>query len=211
MTELLAQRLVLRPWNVGNKKEAEDLFALASDPSIGPLCGWPPHESVEASAQLIETLLSADEQHAITLRATGQLLGAISLKPLKVEKLAQWETVDGGDDVNVRNVDALRDLLVGDSNANHIKELGYWLGVPYQGHGYMTEALTCLLAHAFDDLQALAVVGYHYADNDASNAVMRRCAMPIVAKVPNVEFRLISERHDELVHVLTADQWRERH
>jgi len=38
-------------------------------------------------------------------------------------------------------------------------EIGYWLGVPFWGQGYATEAVRALLDHAFDDLGYDVVAG----------------------------------------------------
>ena len=40
------ERLILRRWE---DSDAEDLFKYASDPDVGPIAGWPPHQSIEES------------------------------------------------------------------------------------------------------------------------------------------------------------------
>ena len=39
-------RLLLRRWE---DSDAEDLYKYASDPDVGPIAGWPAHQSIEES------------------------------------------------------------------------------------------------------------------------------------------------------------------
>ena len=48
MITLKTRRLLLAPWR---EEDAEALYALASDPEIGPMCGWEPHEIGRASCR----------------------------------------------------------------------------------------------------------------------------------------------------------------
>lgn len=53
-------------------------------------------------------------------------------------------------------------------------EMGYWIGKPYWGQGYATEAARAVIAHAFDtDGFAYIKVG-HFTDNRASERVIRK-------------------------------------
>ena len=61
--------------------------------------------------------------------------------------------------------------------AHHRAELGYWVGVPYWGKGYATEAARMLVAYAFDVLHLHRVYAFHFADNPASGAVLRKIGM----------------------------------
>ena len=47
---LETQRLILRKWT---EEDAESLFEYAKDPEVGPITGWPPHENVEESKNVI--------------------------------------------------------------------------------------------------------------------------------------------------------------
>ena len=73
MITLKTRRLLLAPWR---EEDAEALYALASDPEIGPMCGWEPHGSVEESREIIRDVFSAPEVCAILSRESGALLGA---------------------------------------------------------------------------------------------------------------------------------------
>ena len=44
------ERILLRYWQESN---AEALFKYASDPDVGPRAGWPAHNSVEESREII--------------------------------------------------------------------------------------------------------------------------------------------------------------
>lgn len=54
--QLTTERLILRPWV---ETDAEDLYRYAKDDRVGPIAGWPPHSSVDNSAEIIRTVFSA--------------------------------------------------------------------------------------------------------------------------------------------------------
>lgn len=54
-------------------------------------------------------------------------------------------------------------------------EIGYWLGVPFWGCGYATEAVRALIDHAFDDLQHDALTAGARVSNPASRRVLEKC------------------------------------
>ncbi len=54
-------------------------------------------------------------------------------------------------------------------------ELGYWLGVPYWGKGYATEALHAAIDYAFTDLEHAALQAGARVTNPASRRVLEKC------------------------------------
>jgi RimJ/RimL family protein N-acetyltransferase len=54
-------------------------------------------------------------------------------------------------------------------------ELGYWLGAPYWGQGYATEALHALIDYAFTDLGHDALQAGARVTNPASRRVLEKC------------------------------------
>jgi RimJ/RimL family protein N-acetyltransferase len=60
-------------------------------------------------------------------------------------------------------------------NQEQAPELGYWLGVPYWGQGYATEALHALIDYAFTDLGHDALQAGARVTNPASRRVLEKC------------------------------------
>src|SRR5712691_8771395 len=54
-------------------------------------------------------------------------------------------------------------------------DLGIWLGVPFWGHGYATEALRAVIDHAFADLGFEALQAGARVTNPASRRVLEKC------------------------------------
>ncbi|BAQ15599.1 GNAT family N-acetyltransferase [Methyloceanibacter caenitepidi] len=56
-------------------------------------------------------------------------------------------------------------------DADHA-ELGYWIGKPYWGAGYATEAVRAVIAHAFDTHGFTYIRAGHFVDNSGSQRVL---------------------------------------
>ena len=56
-------------------------------------------------------------------------------------------------------------------------EIGYWLGLPYWGRGYMTEAAHAVLGWAFESLRVHRVFAQHFTRNPASGRVLQKLGM----------------------------------
>jgi RimJ/RimL family protein N-acetyltransferase len=55
-------------------------------------------------------------------------------------------------------------------------ELGYWLGAPYWGRGFATEAMRAVIDHAFGDLHHETLQAGARVSNPASRRVLEKCA-----------------------------------
>ena len=170
---LETKRLNLRTWE---DADAAALFALARDPEVGPRAGWPPHESVPESLDIIRTVLRGWESYAIELRVddddvpAGTLVGAIALKAGKDSRFVTSPTE---------------------------YEVGYWIGRPYWGRGYTPEAMGSLIEHAARCLGATAIWAGHYTGNIQSRRVMEKCGLAYVRTDRSVPVPLLHDVRDE--------------
>jgi RimJ/RimL family protein N-acetyltransferase len=80
-------------------------------------------------------------------------------------------------------------------NSPRRMEVGYWLGRPFWGRGYATEALKGVLGWAKHDWRRNVVWAGHFADNRASGAVLVKAGFLYTGEV---EQRLCKAR-DEAV------------
>lgn len=56
-------------------------------------------------------------------------------------------------------------------------ELGYWLGAPYWGQGYATEAAREMLRYGFEDLKLNRIFASHFKHNPVSGRILRKLGM----------------------------------
>lgn len=158
--------------------DAEALYQLARDPEVGPAAGWPPHADVAESLRTIEDVLSAPETYAVVRPCDGALVGCVALR--------------FGED-SCSGLDAE-------------PELGFWVGRPYWGCGYATEAASCLVARAFADLGCDAVWCCHYDGNAQSARVQQKLGFDFVRLDPNGDTRL-GYTLPEVENVLRRERW----
>ncbi|SMC29822.1 Protein N-acetyltransferase, RimJ/RimL family [Andreprevotia lacus DSM 23236] len=59
----------------------------------------------------------------------------------------------------------------------HQAEIGFWIGAPYWGQGYATEAAQALVDHAFATLDLRRVHAWHLARNPASGRVQQKIGL----------------------------------
>ena len=138
-------RLILRPWC---EADAEALFRYASDPDVGPMAGWPPHQSVEESLNIIRTVFANDRTWAMELKTTGEPIGCIGYY------------IYGESNIEIGPADA---------------ELGYWVGRPYWNQGLCTEAVQRMIAYCMTEKGFRTLWCDHFVDNPASGRVMAKC------------------------------------
>lgn len=56
-------------------------------------------------------------------------------------------------------------------------ELGYWLGAPYWGQGYATEAAREMMRYGFEELRLHRIVASHFKHNAASGRILTKLGM----------------------------------
>lgn len=125
-------------------------FKYAQNPNIGPIAGWQPHTSTDNSREIIKNVLSADETYAVVLKQTGEAIGSIGLITSKSK-------------INTSEI------------TENECEIGYWIGEPFWGQGFIPEAVCELLRHAFEDLGFTAVWCGYFDGNEKSKRVQEKC------------------------------------
>ena len=63
------------------------------------------------------------------------------------------------------------------ADAHRHAELGYWIGVPFWGKGYATEAASAVVAFGFGTLRLHRIYAHHFAGNTASKRVLEKIGM----------------------------------
>lgn len=174
---LITDRLVLRHWQ---ETDAENLYKYAKDPDVGPIAGWNPHKNVEESLEIIKNVLSGAECYAICEKGNDIAIGSVELK--------QNEHTD-----------------ITDSNDEC--ELGYWLGKPFWGRGYMTEAATEIVRHAFEDLGMTIVWCGYYEGNSKSKRVQEKIGFIYHHTCNKVPVPVMNEIRIGHVNYITKEQW----
>ena len=66
--------------------------------------------------------------------------------------------------------------LTVDEHQQH-SELGYWLGLPYWGQGYATEAAQEMLRYGFEELHLHRIFASHFKHNPASGRILLKLGM----------------------------------
>ena len=56
-------------------------------------------------------------------------------------------------------------------------EIGYWVGVPYWGRGYATEATRAIIRYGFEERGMNRIEAMHFSRNPASGRVMQKAGM----------------------------------
>jgi RimJ/RimL family protein N-acetyltransferase len=64
----------------------------------------------------------------------------------------------------------------------HEAEIGYWIGIPFQGEGYCTEAVEALIGFGIAELGINRFYARHLKRNPASGAVLRNAGLRKIGK-----------------------------
>lgn len=142
------ERLVLRPFA---SSDAADVFRLAGDRAIADTTAAIPHPYEPWMAD--EWIVGHDEERVRGVNLTW----AVTLR-------------EGGDlvgAVSLMNVDRKTGLA----------ELGYWVGKPFWGRGFCSEAARAVVTHGFDVINLERIHAHHMSRNPPSGAVLEKIGM----------------------------------
>lgn len=89
-----------------------------------------------------------------------------------------------------------------------LAELGYWVGTPYWGHGYATEAARALVAFGFAQLELNRIQARHFVRNPSSGRVMQKLGMRFEG-ILRQAIRKWDRFEDVALYALLASEWRE--
>ncbi len=147
LPELTTRRLVLRPLQKGDAEAIEKLAGRDFEVARWMTSFSWPYE--EGSAQsFIEHVLSSDPM-------TNEAVFAITL---------------GGVVVGVVGLEAPGDV----AEARDCPTIGYWLGRPFHGFGYASEAVSEVIAWGFSMFDCPAIAARVFEDNSRSRALLRK-------------------------------------
>lgn len=174
---LETERLILRQWE---ESDAENLYKYASDPAVGPIAGWPSHQSIDESLDVIRNVFCGAEAYAVCLKSDNKAIGAIELK------------LNGHTDMTERDDEC---------------ELGYWIGKPFWGQGLIPEAAREILRHAFEDIGMQKVWCGYYDGNENSKRVQEKVGFRYRWTTEGVDVPLMHEKRTGHVNCMTRDEW----
>ena len=176
---ITTKRLFLIPWHAS---DADELYELAKDLEIGPLCGWEPHKTLEDSKQVLAKVLSEKFCYAVKDMKTGHVIGSMSLK---------FEEIPDSKDSSKQLYQA---------------EIGYWIGRPYWGQGLAPEGAQALTAYAFEEHGVDQVIIRYLERNKKSASVARKCGLTEVGII--TDFNKYTGKEEQFgISVLTKADW----
>ena len=88
-----------------------------------------------------------------------------------------------------------------------IAELGYWIGVPYWGLGYASEAAAEVIRYGFEELQLNKIYAAHFTRNLASGRVMQKLGMCYEGTLRQ-HHKKWGEYVDEDVYGILREEWK---
>lgn len=179
--EFTTDRLILRPWK---ETDAESLYEYAKDPDIGPPAGWIVHKNVEHSLEIIRTVFSAPEIYAVCLKEDNKAIGSIGLM------------LNGDTDMTDKDDEC---------------ELGYWIGKPFWGKGYIPEAAQRIIRHGFEELGMTTIWCGYYDGNTKSKRVQEKLGFRYHHSCENVPVPLLGETRIGHTNRMTKEEWEAIH
>ncbi|MDZ5472344.1 GNAT family protein [Bacillus sp. 31A1R] len=147
MQNLETERLLLRTLRL---EDSERVEVLASDYDVAKSTLTIPHPYPEGSARdFITSILEAEKSGRISIFAI--------------------EEKESGQLIGIINVSIAESYKRG--------ELAYWIGKPYWGKGYGTEATKALISYSFNQLKLNKVFACAFTDNPGSWKIMEKVGL----------------------------------
>lgn len=178
---LRTSRLLLRRFEPTDK---EAMFRnWTSDSTVAQFMRWSPHQSLGETEELL-----------------GDILSQYS-KP----NFYRWCLVpdEVGEPIGILS-------LIPVCEMDSCYEIAYCIGRPWQGNGYVTEAVKAVLDFAFREVKLNRVEAYHSVNNPASGRVMAKAGMQKEGFSPQ-KYRCSLGYQDCDLYGITRDAWLKTH
>jgi ribosomal-protein-alanine N-acetyltransferase len=154
VTEIIIKtnRLILRSWK---ETDLDDFFAYASILGVGEMAGWPHHETIETSKQILRSFMEKKEVFALYHKNNRKVIGSLGLH-------RSWANED----------DKYKTLK--------IKEIGYVLSKDYWGQGLIPEAMNAVIKYCSINYDVEAFTCGHFKENNQSRRVIEKCGFKFI-------------------------------
>ena len=179
---LSTARLVLRPIRA---EDARSIWPHVSDPDISRYMSWDPHESIEQTNAFIAEAVERRSRGTaltwvVTDRTSGELFGLASLiAVLRTHRALRYDKA----------------------------ELAYWIGKPYQGRGYATEACRAIIGYAFEGLRLHKLTVAHDDLNEASKRLIETLGFRKIG-IEKEHFQKHGRWIDHVLYEMLQREWR---
>ena len=158
--------------------DLDDVYEYSKNENVGPNAGWPPHRSKQESWETMQDVfLDKEDIWAIEIKELCKVIGSIGII----------------DDPKRQNPKT--------------KMLGYSIGEPYWGLGYMTEAVERVLAYAFLEKNSSLVSAYCYPFNHRSQRVLEKNKFQYEGLLRQAEKMYHGEVFDNLCFSVTKEEY----
>jgi len=147
MPKLETDRLILRRMHM---RDAEDIFAYSRDPEVARHVLWAAQKDVSEAKEYCRYMM----------------------KRYRADQPSSWGII-------LKNSGRLVGTIgyMDHSEDNASVEVGYSLSRSLWNGGYMTEALRCVIAHTFENMDINRIEAQHELENPSSGRVMEKCGM----------------------------------
>lgn len=174
---LETDRIILRNWK---KSDLQDLFLYAKDKRIGLNAGWKPHENLSDSRDYLNFVKSKKYTYAVIPKNIGRPVGSISLM---IGKESNFEI------------------------PNNEAEIGFWIGHPFWGNGYIPEATNKLIDFGFNELNLNKIWCGYFDGNNNSKRVQEKCGFKFHHTQKDVYWNALKELKTEHIMLLTREDY----
>lgn len=158
--------------------DLDDIFNYSCTPNVGPNAGWKPHESKEETLEIMNAIfLNKETVWGIEPKETGRIIGSIGLI-----------------DDQKREYDM-------------VKMIGYAIGEPYWGKGFMTEAVNEVIKFGFEELHLAAISAYCFPFNNRSKNIIKKCNFEYEGTLKMAEKIFNGNIYDNDCYLLTAQRY----
>ena len=145
------ERLILRNYL---ESDFEDYWEYASQPNVGPRCGWTPHTQKDTALKRLIYETKRPFQFAIELKENHKVVGSIELDQTRETMLKELHC-----------------------KAEETREIGCLLNEKFWGKGIMTEAMKAIIKYGFDYMGLKIITASFFEANIASGKVQMKCGM----------------------------------